>query len=98
MTYDLTRLEGLDTARPVYLTLNQSDAVDPDQVLASMTYWHPVFDSAAMHAQRRHFEISGRDRISYVGAYWGFGFHEDGARSALEVCRRLGAAVPEGVS
>ncbi len=98
LTYDLTRLEGLDTARPVYLTLNQSDAVDPDQVLASMTYWHPVFDSAAMHAQRRHFEISGRDRISYVGAYWGFGFHEDGARSALEVCRRLGAAVPEGVS
>jgi predicted NAD/FAD-binding protein len=98
LTYDLTRLEGLATSRPVYLTLNQSDAVDPAQVLASMTYWHPVFNSAAMDAQRRHGEISGRDRVSYVGAYWGFGFHEDGARSAVQVCRSLGAGVPEGVS
>jgi predicted NAD/FAD-binding protein len=98
LTYDLTRLEGLTTSRPLYLTLNQSDVVDPAQVLASMTYWHPVFTSAAMYAQRRHGEINARDRISYVGAYWGFGFHEDGARSALEVCRHLGAPVPEGVS
>lgn len=98
LTYDLTRLEGLNTTRAVYLTLNQSDAVDPGQVLASMTYWHPVFNTAAMNAQRRHGEISGIDRVWYVGAYWGFGFHEDGARSAVQVCRSLGASVPEGVS
>lgn len=98
LTYDLTRLEGLDTSRPVYLTLNQADTVDPDQVLASMTYWHPVFNTAAMNAQRRRGEISGRDRVWYVGAYWGFGFHEDGARSAVQVCRSLGAGVAEGVS
>jgi predicted NAD/FAD-binding protein len=67
-------------------------------MLAQMTYRHPVFDSTAMAAQRRHAEISGRDRISYVGAYWGFGFHEDGARIAVQVCRSLGVPVPEGVS
>jgi len=67
-------------------------------VLARMSYQHPIFDSSAMAAQRRHAEVSGGDRISYVGAYWGYGFHEDGARSALEVCRSLGVAVPEGVS
>ncbi len=98
LTYDLTRLEGLRAARRVYLTLNQSDAIDPELVLASMTYWHPVFDAAAMRAQRRHGEISGRDAISYAGAYWGYGFHEDGARSAVTVCRALGAAIPEGVA
>ncbi|NNN08115.1 MAG: NAD(P)-binding protein [Acidimicrobiaceae bacterium] len=98
LTYDLTRLEGLSASRRVYLTLNECDAVDPDHVLASMTYWHPVFDSSAMSAQRRHAEISGRDAISYVGAYWGYGFHEDGARSAVEVCRSLGAVIPEGVA
>jgi predicted NAD/FAD-binding protein len=98
LTYDLTRLEGLTSSRRVYLTLNQSEAVDPNQILASMTYWHPVFDSSAMGAQRRHAEISGRAAISYVGAYWGYGFHEDGARSALDVCRSMGAVVTEGVS
>ncbi len=97
LTYDLTRLEGLTASRRVYLTLNQTDAVDPDQVLTSMSYWHPVFDATAMSAQRRHAEISGRDAISYAGAYWGFGFHEDGARSAVDVCRALGAGIPEGV-
>ena len=98
LTYDLTRLEGLNTSRPVYLTLNQTDVVDPDQVLRQMTYRHPVFDSAAMVAQRRHGEISGRDRVSYVGAYWGYGFHEDGARSAVIACRSLDATIAEGVS
>ncbi len=55
-----------------------------------MTYWHPVFDAAALRAQQRHREISGRDRISYCGAYWGFGFHEDGMLSAQRVCAQLG--------
>lgn len=98
LTYDLTRLEGLASPRRLYLTLNQSDAIDPEKVLASMTYWHPVFDSSALAAQHRHGEISGGHAISYVGAYWGYGFHEDGARSAVDVCRGLGAAIAEGVS
>lgn len=98
LTYDLSRLEGLLTPQPVYLTLNQANAVDPTKVLARMSYRHPIFDSAAMIAQRRHGEIDGRDRISYAGAYWGYGFHEDGARSAVIACRSLDAAVAEGVS
>ncbi len=72
--------------------------MDPGQVLAQMMYRHPVFDTTAMLAQRRHGEISGRDGISYVGAYWGYGFHEDGARSAVIACRSLDATIAEGVS
>ena len=92
LTYDLTRLQGLEGPRRLYLTLNQSDAVDPDQVLARLHFRHPVFDAAAMAAQRRHDEISGVDGVSFAGAYWGYGFHEDGARSAERVCASLSAA------
>ena len=94
LTYDLSRLQGLESSTPICLTLNQTEAVDPALILDTMTYWHPVFDAAAMAAQRRHGEISGRDGVSYAGAYWGYGFHEDGARSALEVCEALGVTWP----
>ena len=74
------------------LTLNAPDAIAPETVIWSRTYWHPVFDAAAMGAQRRHHEISGRDGISFAGAYWGYGFHEDGARSAVTVSDALDAS------
>jgi predicted NAD/FAD-binding protein len=92
LTYDLSRLQGLATSTPVCLTLNAPDAVAPEAVIWSRTYWHPVFDAAAMRAQRRHHEISGRDGLSFAGAYWGYGFHEDGARSAMVVCDALDAS------
>ncbi|NNN03866.1 MAG: NAD(P)-binding protein [Acidimicrobiaceae bacterium] len=88
LTYDLSRLQGLD-GRPLYLTLNQPDAVDPSSVLSTTSYAHPVFDTTALRAQARHEEISGRRRVSFAGAYWGYGFHEDGAASAMRVCAQL---------
>ncbi len=90
LTYDLSRLQGLPSTRPICLTLNGPDAVGPEHVIDTMVYEHPVYDAAAMKAQRRHAEIDARDGVSFAGAYWGYGFHEDGARSAVEVARRLG--------
>ena len=55
-----------------------------------MTYHHPVYSPASVAAQKRRSLIDGVDRIHYCGAYWGFGFHEDGVVSALEVTRRFG--------
>ena len=73
------------------VTLNRDDAVDPATVIARMDYTHPILDPAAVAAQARRHEIShGRRRTWYCGAYWGYGFHEDGVRSAVEVCRRSG--------
>ena len=95
LTYDLTRLQGLDTPEPLLLTLNRVDAVDPTRVLAEIRYDHPVYDGAALRAQRRHREVSGVDGVSFAGAYWGYGFHEDGARSALAVCETFGVTWPE---
>lgn len=95
LTYDITRLQSLSTSKPIYLTLNDEGHIDPRTVLLETSFTHPVFDVAAMQAQQRHAEVSGVQGISYVGAYWGFGFHEDGARSALTVARSLGVLATE---
>lgn len=90
LTYHLNQLQGLATSSPVLVTLNQDDAIDPGLVLAQMDYQHPVLDLATVRAQRRRHEINGRRHTWFCGAYWGYGFHEDGVRSAVEVCERLG--------
>jgi predicted NAD/FAD-binding protein len=92
LTYDLSRLQGIRSSTPLCLTLNGPDAVAPERVIETMVYEHPVYNAAAMKAQRRHGEIDGRHGVSFAGAYWGYGFHEDGARSGLEVARRLGVS------
>ncbi len=90
LTYYLNRLQGIGSDTPVLVTLNQDEAIDPDLVLARMDYAHPVLDSATVKAQRRHREMNGVRRTWFCGAYWGNGFHEDGVKSAVEVCRALG--------
>ncbi len=93
VTYDLTRLQRLPTATRYLLTLGGEDLVDPTTVIARMDYEHPVYTAESVAAQRR---LSGidTDRIVFAGAYHGWGFHEDGARSGLDAVRRLGLAAP----
>ena len=88
LSYDLSRLQGL-SGRTLYLTLNQTDAIDPERILSLTTYHHPVFDRGALRAQDRYEELHRDGRISFVGAYWGYGFHEDGAASAVRACAPL---------
>jgi predicted NAD/FAD-binding protein len=89
VTYNLTRLQRLPTRRQFLVTLNASERIHPDSVIERITYAHPVFDAASFAAQRRQQEISGQRRTWYCGAYWGYGFHEDGVRSAIAVCDAL---------
>jgi predicted NAD/FAD-binding protein len=93
VTYFMNRLQGIRSRKLILVTLNRDD-IDPAAVLATFDYAHPVLDAAATHAQRRHHEINGRRGTSFAGAYWGYGFHEDGVQSALQVCRSLGVEVP----
>jgi predicted NAD/FAD-binding protein len=83
VTYNMNILQSLSAPAQFLLTLNRSSAVDPRKVLGTYAYQHPVFGSAAIAAQRRRPEISGANRTYYCGAYWGYGFHEDGVNSAL---------------
>ncbi|MBL8202090.1 MAG: FAD-dependent oxidoreductase [Chromatiales bacterium] len=89
VTYNLTRLQSLPTRRQFLLTLNGEDGVDPRTILHRQTYSHPVFDAACLRAQGRRDEINGARRTWYCGAYWGYGFHEDGVQSALALCNAL---------
>ena len=90
VTYHMNTLQGLRAPREFCVTLNRSEDIDPAAIIRRITYHHPHFTTASVAAQRRHHEIDGVDRISYCGAYWGYGFHEDGVVSALAVCRRFG--------
>ena len=90
VTYHMNRLQSLDADREFCVTLNRSEAIDPENVLRVIRYDHPVFTPAGLAAQRRFDEVSGVRRTHYCGAWWGYGFHEDGVVSALRVCARFG--------
>lgn len=90
ITYHMNRLQELDAPVEFCVTLNQSDAIDPSRIIDSYCYAHPVYTPASNAARGRRDEINGRHNTYYCGAYWYNGFHEDGARSALDVCRALG--------
>lgn len=90
VTYWLNRLQSLNLDTPLLVSLNRHQEIDPDKVLSTFTYAHPVMDAAAVGAQSRRRRVNGRGPVSYCGAYWGWGFHEDGLQSALAVCRDLG--------
>ncbi len=83
VTYNMNILQSLEAPVQFLLTLNRDADVDPDKVLGRYVYHHPVYTAAAVAAQRRRHEINGIHRTFYCGAYWSYGFHEDGVNSAL---------------
>lgn len=93
VSYDLTRLQHLPTpdGTRLILTLGGADLIDPDSVIATMEYSHPLFTAEAVAAQRELPAI-GTDRIAFAGAYHGWGFHEDGARAGLHAAENLGGS------
>ena len=83
VTYNMNLLQRLGTNTPLLVSLNMNDRVDPARVLRRLAYEHPVFTPAAVAAQSRQADINGAYRAYFCGAYWRFGFHEDGVVSAL---------------
>ncbi len=97
VSYCMNLLQGLATPKPLIVTLNRTAAIDPARVLRRMHYRHPVYTRQSVAAQARRQEIQGVRGTWFAGAYWGWGFHEDGLRSAVQVHaaltgRVLGAA------
>lgn len=89
VSYCMNLLQGLPGDTPLVVTLNNSAQIDPAKVLRRMQYAHPVHNHAAIAAQQRWAEVQGRRRTWFVGAYWGWGFHEDGIRSARRMVDAL---------
>lgn len=95
VSYCMNLLQSLPGEVPLVVTLNRTDAIDPARILARRHYRHPVFTHAAVAAQARKGLIQGQRHTWFAGAYWGFGFHEDGLRSAVEVAQALGVDWPQ---
>ncbi len=89
VTYWMNNLQRLRAEREYLVTLNRGEEIDPEKVLRRFEYDHPVYTAEGVAAQGRHAEISGVRRTHYCGAYWGWGFHEDGVVSALRACEGI---------
>jgi predicted NAD/FAD-binding protein len=94
VTYWMNRLQRLDPDPPLFVSLNPLREPDPSLAHAAFAYRHPVFDGAALAAQRRFGQIQGQGGVWYAGAWLGHGFHEGGLRAGLAVAQALGAALP----
>ena len=90
VTYHMNRLQSLRADREFCVTLNHGDGIDPEKIIRTIQYHHPVYTPAGIAAQARVAEISGHNRTHYAGAYWGSGFHEDGVNSATRVADHFG--------
>ena len=89
VTYWMNRLQNLETSRPLFVTLNPCRTIAEEHVIRTFDYKHPLFDAAALQAQRQIWALQGRRGVWFCGAHFGSGFHEDGLQAGLAVAERL---------
>ena len=87
--YWMNSLQGLTLKTNVFTSLNSQHKIDANKILVERTYYHPVFTTQSVAAQKKKPLLDGQRASYYVGAYWGWGFHEDGARSATEISQLI---------
>jgi predicted NAD/FAD-binding protein len=92
VTYNLNLLQRLNSSNTYCVTLNPNEKIDPARIIAKFDYDHPSFISGRDAVQRNHAQFIRRNGVSLCGAYWGFGFHEDGISSAARVCESFDVA------
>lgn len=93
VSYDMTRLQRLDTQQPVFVTLNPQKPIPDKKVIKEIYYTHPQYSFDAFQTQKKLPELNGKQRTFFCGAYFGYGFHEDGVKSALAVGEKFGVAL-----
>ncbi len=90
VSYWMNKLQPLATEQPLIVTLNPPEEPEEGSIHCSFLYDHPVFDKNAMAAQQELYKLQGENHTWFCGAYFGFGFHEDGLQSGLAVAEALG--------
>lgn len=93
LTYDMNILQRIESDTTFCVTLNATDKINPKHILRTFNYAHPQFSEQTIQAQQERDRICGKDGLHFCGAYWYNGFHEDGVRSALDVCLRFGESL-----
>jgi predicted NAD/FAD-binding protein len=86
-------LQSIEAANTFCVSLNMQERIETDKILGRYLYYHPVYLERSVPAQAAHGVISGQNRTHYCGAYWGYGFHEDGVKSGLAVGKYFGKSL-----
>jgi len=89
LTYNMNILQNLKTNVPVLVTLNPHEKIEKHKIIKKLSYAHPQYSLKSIEAQSKHHLISGVNRTSFAGAYWGNGFHEDGVKSAIDAIEQF---------
>ena len=89
VTYNMNILQNIDCPKPILVTLNHTNNINPAKIIKRLQYTHPIYTLAGVAAQAQHAEISGHNRTGFAGAYWLNGFHEDGVKSALSALQHF---------
>ncbi|MDQ6619435.1 MAG: FAD-dependent oxidoreductase [Pseudomonadota bacterium] len=92
LTYNMNILQTLSAPETFCVTLNRTESIDPRRIIRRITYHHPMYTPPAVAAQQRQAEVNGVNRTYYCGAYWRYGFHEDGVVSALNALQHFDEA------
>lgn len=90
LTYNMNILQGLKSDTTFCVTLNKTKDINPEHIIRTFNYSHPVFSTDSQRAQTQRDLICGKNHTYFAGAYWYNGFHEDGVRSAVDVGHKLG--------
>jgi len=93
VTYNMNMLQSIKAAETFCVSLNMQHRIETEKILGRYLYHHPVYLEGSVPAQEAHGVISGQNRTHYCGAYWGYGFHEDGVKSGLAVGKYFGKSL-----
>tara|TARA_A100001011_G_scaffold400888_1_gene520757 strand:+ start:62671 stop:63918 length:1248 start_codon:yes stop_codon:yes gene_type:complete len=93
LTYNMNILQSLKSEKTFCVSINMEKYINPSKVIKKINYSHPTFNKMSVEAQSKKNKISGKNNTYFAGAYWRYGFHEDGVMSALEVCKNFGVKI-----
>ena len=89
ITYWLNLLQNLKTEKNIFLSLNPFYEIDKEKILETVEFTHPYYDKQALENQKKLKIIQNKKNILFCGSYFGYGFHEDGIKSSLEMIKHL---------
>ena len=94
ITYWMNELQGINSSKPILLSLNPKSLPNPDLIYGQYSYSHPILDNNAINIQKKLSSIQGKNNLWFCGAWTGFGFHEDGVKSAVEIANSHNIDLP----
>ena len=94
ITYWMNELQGINSSKPILLSLNPKTLPNPDLIYGQYSYSHPILDNNAINIQKKLSSIQGKNNLWFCGAWTGFGFHEDGVKSAVEIANAHNIDLP----